>query len=139
MTKFRGSGATAFSDWMGIAASTACALHCLLLPALLVAGSSVPVAFLADESVHKVLLLFVIPAAVVAFGIGCLEHKDKWVLALGAFGISGMLFAVIFAHDLVGESGERVITLICAAALITAHVRNYRLCRSQSFGAETPV
>lgn len=135
MTDLRANGATAFSDWLGIAASTACALHCLLLPTLLVMGSAVPFAFLADEVVHKVLLFFVIPAAVVAFGIGGRQHKDRWVLGLGAFGIAGMLFAVVLAHDFVGESGERIITVISAFALITAHVRNYRLCRSSSRAA----
>lgn len=132
MTDFRRSGATTFSDVLGIAASTACALHCLLLPTVLLAGGSLPFAFLGDESLHKVLLFIVFPAAVVGFGFGFAQHKDRVVAIAGLLGLAGMLFAVTVGHDVVGEIGERIVTVTCAATLIGAHIRNYRLCRAVS-------
>ena len=32
------------------------------------------------------MLWLILPAAIVAFGIGCWRHKDRWVLALGIIG-----------------------------------------------------
>ena len=122
--------ASAVADWLGIAASSACAVHCILVPALLVTGAVLPVSFLGDELFHKAMLWLILPTAIVAFGIGCWRHKDRWVLALGMTGLVGMVLAVAVLHDLVGEAGERVVTVISAAVLISAHVRNYQLCRS---------
>ena len=118
------------ADWFGIAASSACAIHCVLVPTLLVTGTVLPVSFLADEGFHLAMLWVILPAAIVAFGIGCWRHKDQWVLALGVTGLVGMVLAATVIHDLAGEAGERVVTVISAAILVAAHYRNYRICRS---------
>ncbi|MDJ0910526.1 MAG: MerC domain-containing protein [Woeseiaceae bacterium] len=120
----------AVADWFGIAASTACAIHCLLIPALLVTGTILPASFLTDEAFHQLMLLVILPAAILAFGIGCWRHKDQWVLVLGMIGVTGMVLAVTVVHDLVGESGERIVTVLSAAVLVAAHLRNFRICRS---------
>ncbi|MEM7278930.1 MAG: MerC domain-containing protein [Pseudomonadota bacterium] len=120
----------AVADWLGIAASTACALHCVLVPTLLISGTLLPASFLGDESFHLAMVFVILPAAIVAFGLGCWRHKDPWVLALGAIGLSGMVLAVSVLHDVVGEVGERSVTFLSAALLIAAHYRNYQLCRS---------
>ena len=65
-----------------------------------------------------------------AFSLGCREHRDAWVLALGAIGMLGILLAATVLHDVLGESGERAATLAAAVVLISAHFRNYRLCRA---------
>ena len=119
-----------FADWLGIAASAACGVHCVLLPTLLVAGTALPASFLTDESFHLAMLWLILPAAVVAFGIGCWRHKDRLVFVLGAVGLSGMVWAAFFAHDLIGENGERVVTVLSALVLIAAHLRNFHVCRS---------
>ena len=118
------------ADWFGIAASTACAVHCVVVPTLLVTGTLLPASFLAGESFHLVMLWLILPAAIVAFGLGCWRHKDQMVLALGITGVAGMVLAVTVVHDVVGEVGERVVTVLSAAVLIAAHYRNYRICRS---------
>ena len=126
----RAGATTVFADWFGIAASTACAMHCLFVPALLVTGSIMPASILADEAFHKMMLFLILPAAIVAFGIGVLRHKDQWVLALGLIGLTGMVLAVAVVHDIAGEAGERIVTLVSAAVLVAAHFRNFRICRS---------
>ncbi len=118
------------ADGLGIAASTACAVHCILVPALLVTGTVLPLSMLGDELFHQAMLWVILPAAVVAFGIGCWRHRDRWVLALGMIGLTGMVLAAAVLHDLVGEVGERIVTLLSAAVLVSAHYRNFRLCRS---------
>ncbi len=124
--------ASRFADWLGIAASTACGLHCILIPVLLVTGTVLPASFLTDESFHRALLWLIIPAAFVAFSIGCWRHKDRLVMALGIIGLVGIVSAGLFLHDIVGETGERVVTLISAGILIYAHYRNYKMCRADS-------
>lgn len=119
------------ADRVGVFASSACAIHCLLVPSLLVAGVALPASLLREEAIHQALLFLVLPAALVAFGIGCWRHKDSLVLGIGAVGLLGISAATFF-HDVLGESGERILTVISTALLITAHIRNYRLCRSRN-------
>ncbi len=117
------------ADGLGIAASTACAIHCVLVPALLITGTVLPVSFLADEAFHKAMLWVILPAAIVAFGIGCWRHKDRRVLVLGMIGLTGIVLAAVVLHDLVGEVGERIVTVLSAGVLVAAHYRNFQLCR----------
>ena len=126
-----------FADWLGIAASTACGVHCILLPTLLVTGTVLPATILGDESFHQAMLWMILPAAIVAFGLGCWRHKDRWVLALGMIGLTGMLLSATVLHDLIGEVGERIVTLLSAAVLVSAHYRNFRICRSSGCAHES--
>ena len=119
-----------FADGLGVAGSAACALHCIAVPVLLVAGTAGSVPFLGDEEFHRALVMVVLPAALVAFGLGCWQHKDARVFWLGALGMAGLCASVALPHEMLGESGERALTLVSAALLITAHVRNFRLCRA---------
>ena len=130
MTTHRTGATTRFADWFGIAASTVCALHCVLVPTLLVTGTVLPATFLGDESFHTAMLWMILPAAIVAFGLGCWQHRDQRVLMLGMIGLTGMVLAATVLHDVVGEVGERIVTVLSAAILVAAHYRNYRLCRS---------
>lgn len=116
------------ADTFGLVGSAACALHCVLVPVLLIAGSTLP-SFLAGEGFHHAALWIILPSAILAFSLGCWRHKDRWVLLLGISGLVGLIAAVTVLHDIAGETGERVVTLIAAALLITAHIRNFRLCR----------
>lgn len=122
---------SAIADRLGIFASMTCALHCLLFPVLLVAGTALPATLLDEEVFHQLIIVMVLPAALVAFGMGCSRHKDLRVAALGSLGVIGII-GVVFLHDALGENGERVLTVISSALLVTAHLRNYRLCREVS-------
>lgn len=126
----------AIADGFGIAASTACAIHCILLPALLVTGTVLPASFLTDESFHKAMLWIILPTAILAFGIGCWRHKDRWVLMLGMIGLAGMVLAVSVVHGIAGELGERIVTVLSAGILVAAHYRNFQLCRSSDCAHE---
>ena len=122
---------SSIADRLGIFASMTCALHCLLFPVLLVAGSALPAVLLDEEFFHQLIIFILLPAALVAFGMGCSRHKDLRVVALGSLGLLGIIGA-IFLHDVLGENGERILTIVSSALLIIAHLRNYRLCREVS-------
>ncbi|MCG8588026.1 MAG: MerC domain-containing protein [Proteobacteria bacterium] len=118
------------ADGIGIVGSALCALHCIAAPVLLVAGTTLPAAFMTDESFHEMLLWTILPAAILAFGLGCWRHKDRGVLLLGVLGLVGLSSSVAAPHDLIGEFGERFLTLGSAGLLIAAHLRNFRRCRA---------
>ena len=59
------------------------------------------------------------------------RHKNKSVLFAGIAGLGFLVFADFAGHALLGENGERAATLLGAAFIALAHIRNYRICRSQ--------
>lgn len=123
-------GARSIADAIGIAGSTLCALHCLIVPVSLVLGPIAPLMAFEDESVHRALVWLVLPTAIIAFAVGCAQHQDRRVAFLGATGLALLLSSFTLLHDLLGENGERIAALAAAALLISAHIRNFRLCRA---------
>ena len=120
------------ADGVGMLGASVCAVHCIAIPTGLVIGAAIPTVFLEDESFHRMMLWFLVPAALLAFSLGCWRHRDRWVLLFGALGLTGIVLSGMVLHDLTGETGERLATLGSAAMLVVAHVRNYMLCRSRA-------
>ncbi len=119
-----------FADGIGIVGSATCALHCLLAPVLLVTGTALPASFAADERFHQMLLWLILPASILAFGLGCWRHRDRWVLLLGAVGLVGLSSPLFVPHEWMGEGVERWVTVGSAGLLIAAHLRNFGRCRA---------
>jgi hypothetical protein len=130
MSKMRTLRARSVADVMGRCGSTICAIHCLLTPLLIVIGTSLPTSFLTDESFHRAILWIAFPSGVVAFGMGCWRHRDRLVFLLGVLGMVGLGLCVAWFHDVLGEAGERVATVLSAASLVGAHIRNWGICRA---------
>lgn len=124
------------ADGIGILGSAACTLHCLVTPVLLVAGATLPASFLADDTFHRLLLWAILPATIIALGLGYSQHKDGRILVLGFLGVVGITSAFAAPHDLVGESGERFLTVGSAGLLIGAHLRNFNRCRADRCNQE---
>ena len=116
-------------DRVAISASTLCAIHCLCLPLILTALPALGVTFFGQESFHVALLWLVIPLSVVALTMGCSKHKNWVVGLLGLVGLTLLIIAAAFGHDLLGEPGERIATLAGAVFIGVGHFSNYRLCR----------
>ncbi len=123
------SNTTPILDKFAISISTICAVHCLALPLLLSFFPALALTLFGQETFHVLLLWFVIPLSLIALTLGCREHKDRWVALLGFVGLVFLIVAASLGHDLLGEEGERVATLIGATAIATGHLRNYILCR----------
>lgn len=131
----------ALADGVGILASVACALHCMAVPLFLIVGTAPRALLAGDETIHQMFLWAVFPAALIAFGVGCWQHRDKRVLLLGALGVLGIFSPIVVSHALIGELGEGLLTTASAGVLVSAHLRNFRMCRASCCaqeGAFTP-
>ena len=120
----------ASADKAAVILSLACAMHCLLLPVALVMLPALAILPLADESFHQLLLLGVIPVSLLAMVMGCRRHRSGLVASAGLMGLGLLLFAALFGHDLLGEAGEKLFTLLGSASLVFGHIQNYKRCQS---------
>jgi len=125
----RGGTMQMLMDRTAIALSTACALHCLFLPVVIVMLPALATTALGNESFHRLLMGLTFPISTLALTQGCRHHKDRIVLAFGILGLTILIATAIFGHDVLGEEGERLATILGATALVFGHIRNYRLCR----------
>lgn len=122
-------------DNLGITISSACAIHCVLLPAILIIA---PYSFFASHEFHETLIYFIIPFAAIAFFMGCRKHGDIKVLLMGSTGIilliSSLLIHEVFHSE---QHSEEFLTVLITVAgsmmLIISHFRNRRLCQQENF------
>lgn len=117
-------------DRLAMGMASFCVLHCLVTPVLLIVIPVLTSTIVADETFHKILLVFVLPASSLALLLGCRRHKDWIVLALGILGLMQLALIASFGHELLGEVGETVATVVGSLVLAASHFRNHRLCRS---------
>ena len=118
------------ADKAAIGLSLLCAVHCLALPLALSLFPALVAIGLQDERFHVLMLISVIPMSLFALTLGCRQHRSVYVLGTGALGILLLIASVLLGHDLLGESGETVMTLSGAALVSCSHVLNFKLCRS---------
>ena len=120
----------AIADKSAIALSFLCALHCLLLPAAIVLYPSTLGFLPGDESVHFALLFLVIPVSAYALIKGGKVHKSRKVFIVGISGLLVLVAAVVLGHDMLGEIGEKILTVLGSIIVIIAHVQNHLICRA---------
>jgi len=116
-------------DKFAIYLSVLCAVQCLILPISLIFIPAVSLLPLADESFHKLLLLFVIPISALAMISGCRKHKIYNIIYYVIAGLGIMIVSAVWGHDLFGETGEIVSTLVGTSILSYGHVKNRKLCK----------
>ena len=114
------------ADGVAIGLSTICILHCLLMPLLLVLFPTALMSFFADESVHRLAVLFAVPISVFALTLGCGSHKRLWVLALGLVGLLLLLLPLLLPN----EATEKLLTVAGATLIAGSHLVNMKICRS---------
>ena len=112
-------------DLAGVILSGVCLVHCTLLPAALALLPFLGMQFHADERLHVLVTLLVVPVALFALVTGFRRHRLLWVLLLGMAGLAIILGAPVVAEPL-GHVLEGVVTAVGGLALIAAHVANWR-------------
>lgn len=119
-------------DKTAIALSFLCTVHCLILPLALIITPSIAAFSFNDEVFHQYMLAAVFVNSLFALSSGYQKHKQVIVYFWGISGLSMLLIAFILGHDLLGEAGEKVFTLLGALTVAYGHIKNYRLSCQQA-------
>ena len=122
----------AFTDKFAIGLSILCAVHCLILPLILILLPSLAALPLDYERFHIWMLAAVLPSSIFALTMGCKQHKRYRLLVPGFIGLSLLFAAVILGEHITGQWGEEVLTILGAGFVAAGHLQNFRLCQQQS-------
>jgi len=117
------------TDKLSISLSLLCAFHCLAVPVMLALLPSMAALQLDNEAFHYWIILAVIPASIYALTMGCKRHKHLRLLVVGGTGLALLVLAVMLGEEIVGEYGEKTLTVIGASLVAAGHFGNFRLCR----------
>mgnify|MGYP003718433857 FL=1 len=117
-------------DKAAISLSFFCAVHCLLLPIAVVALPALAATTFGDERFHQWMLYMVLPTSLIALTMGCRQHGNFSVLATGLPGLIILTVAAFFGHDLFGEQGEKLASVLGAALIALGHIQNHKLCKT---------
>tara|TARA_Y100001970_G_C13546996_1_gene515011 strand:- start:102 stop:491 length:390 start_codon:yes stop_codon:yes gene_type:complete len=118
-----------YLDKTAISLSVICAIHCLFVPLVLLYAPTLTISVLTDEWFHTLLLFLVFPVSTLAMFFGCKQHKRYNILFYGIIGLMILAVSAIWGHDILGETGEIVATLLGASVLSFGHYRNQKLCK----------
>ena len=113
-----------------IGLSRFCSLHCVVVPFAVIMVPQLTAFWFAGEDFHLTLIYLVLPTSVVGIGLGCRRHGSFGVLSWALIGLLMLVFAAVYGHDVLGEMGEKLLTLLGGVCVMTAHILNFRLCRS---------
>ena len=75
-------------DKLAISMALLCAIHCLIVPILIVAVPLINTTFFVHKDFHLWMLVAVFPTTLASILMGCRKHKDKVVFVscfLGSF------------------------------------------------------
>ena len=118
-----------FLDSIAVVLSGICLLHCLALPLVLTGLPIVNTVLLDEEIFHSIMIIVILPISVIALTIGCRQHRDALTIVLGSIGLLILTAMALFGHDMVGVTGERIVTSVGGLILAAAHIRNFLCCR----------
>ena len=86
-------------DLLGVVLSSACLIHCTLLPAVLALLPLLGNQFHLDERWHFYITALIVPVACIALVTGWLRHRKNLVIALGIISLT----MILGAHPLHGR------------------------------------
>lgn len=118
-------------DKVAIGLSVLCAIHCLLLPVILITLPTMSATLIGDEQFHFLLLFVIVPVSFFALIMGCKKHQNFQVVMCGLFGLSILGIAQILGCEIFGELGEKSLTMCGTLFIVFSHIQNFRLCRQQ--------
>jgi|TARA_B110000238_G_scaffold162056_1_gene176258 hypothetical protein len=116
------------SDKLAIGFSIVCVAHCLVLPILLILLPPFSGLFaLDDEMFHQWMLYAVLPISIAALMMGYLHHRSFKVFVVGSIGLALIILSTALGHDVLGNTGEVVLSMLGSMIIAFGHFRNYQL------------
>ncbi|KZN67614.1 MerC domain-containing protein [Pseudoalteromonas luteoviolacea] len=117
-------------DKVSIGLATMCVIHCIVLPILFVALPFLSASFLQEEAFHQLLLGGVLLTSVLALVSGCKTHSKWHIFTFGITGLAVLSIAAFFGHDLFGEYGETILTVVGSFIVAFSHLKNIKECKA---------
>jgi hypothetical protein len=83
--------------------------------------------FMSDESIHKALLFAIVPVGAYALSFGYKSHKKLYVVAVAVAGMVLLVSTGLLEHEVLGERGEVLLTLVGSSLIVFGHIQNVKL------------
>ena len=132
------SGVTLQANRLGIIASAACFVHCILTP---VALSLLPVwvhSLPSEENVHRFLAVGVAGLGGFALIGGYRRHRRSRIFLLMGSGLLLIFAGAYFGDRLPSHLAEVAVTMTGSFSMIAAHLLNHTFCRDCEGCKEPP-
>lgn len=113
---------------MAVGLSMACVIHCFLAPSIIILAYGVSSFSVESELLHYAILMLAAPISIFALTLGYKNHKNISVLIFGILGLI-ILSLAIFLENIVGQSGEKALTLLGSIMLALSHFKNHQICK----------
>jgi hypothetical protein len=120
-------------DLVGFSASAVCAIHCLVVPVLLLFSSFSGISFLHNHTAETVILFFSLVIGSVAIIPSWFRHHRK---SLPVFLFFAGIICIATGRFNVSMLTETLLTTVGACLVATAHLINWKLCRPFHHKAE---
>ena len=117
------------SDKFAMTLSSVCAIHCFLSPAFVLLTSGLFSFTLDNGTVHYFILFLAIPVSLYALISGFTSHKTAYFLGVGIIGLFVLILAVALGESILGEFGEKTLTLMGSVLVVYAHFKNHQACK----------
>lgn len=113
-------------DFAAVSVSTACLVHCLLLPLLFAFLPALSLLIEVPENFHIMAFVLAVPASVLAMLAGYRHHGSVYPVAMAGAGLILIALGALGGLRYVLETG---ISVIGSVTLAAAHLSNWRLRR----------
>ncbi len=117
------------SDKLAITLSTACALHCLLVPSFLIVTSGFFTLSIHNELIHYALLSLAVPISLIGLYSGHKKHNEPSFFYIGITGLAILISAVFIGEIIFNNFGEEILSVMGSIIVVYAHFRNYQTCK----------
>ena len=117
------------TDKAAMSLSFLCVAHCFFAPSFIILSSAFASFTVDNEFVHKFILFVAVPISIYALYTGYKNHKDISFIPIGAFGLIALVAAVLLGESILGEFGEKGLTLLGSIFVAYAHLKNHQACK----------
>ena len=115
-------------DSVAVFLSALCLVHCIALPALAALVPMFATEFFTNERFHLWLLVAVLPTSMMALVYGVRRHHHLQIMGFGLIGLALITGAALGrTAGLLGENGDRWLSVLGGLILAAVHLRNFRL------------
>lgn len=116
------------TDKFAMSLSMICLIHCLFAPSFIILTSTFLSFSYDNEFMHKMILLLAVPISIFALIMGYKNHKTISFLLIGILGLLILILAVLLGERMLGEYGEKGLTLMGTIFVTYSHYKNHQVC-----------